>query len=113
MIDHHYWPQAFVPDGVIVNWTEWTDADSTFKAMEAHNLKPGNAMFIEQKGPKKDWADHPAVTYYEGGGYTISGHDPATMSKWDGKGLAVIQFDGDSKEFARTISKAWAEVIKN
>ena len=65
-------------------------------------------MFIEQKGQKKDWADHPAVTYYEGAGYYISGYDPATMGSWDGKGLSVIQFDGNAKELTQTIAMAWA-----
>ena len=113
VIDHHYWLQAFVPGDVVVNWTEWTDADSTFKAMEAHNLTPGKAMFVEQKGPKKElWANHPSVTHYEGAGYYCSGYDPATMRSWDGKGLTVIQFDGDCEELSQTIANAWRSTLK-
>ncbi|MFG0289472.1 MAG: nucleoside hydrolase-like domain-containing protein [Rhodopirellula sp. JB044] len=109
MADKTYWLQGKIGDKVGAYWTEWTDEDSTLKAMEAHNLVAGKSMFIEQKGDKKqDWADNPAVTHYEGGGYYISGYDPATMSDWDGKGLSVIQFDGDSKELARVIGMGWA-----
>ena len=112
MTDHHHWLQSHITEDLVVNWTEWTDEDSTLKAMEGHSLTQGKALFIEQKGQKKDWADHPAVTYYEGAGYYISGYDPATMGSWDSKGLSVIQFDGDAKEFAQTIAKAWAETSK-
>ena len=108
MIDHTYWLQGRISDQQSVNWTEWTDNNSTFKAMEAHNLIPGKAMFIEQKGPKiEQWANHPAVTWFKGSGYYISGYDPATMGSWDGKGLTVIQFDGDCEEIAQTIALAW------
>ena len=110
LTDHHHWLQAHLADGVVVNWTEWKDADSTFKTMEHHSLKPGKVMFIEQKGPKKDWASHPAVTHYEGAGYFIAGYDPATMGSWDGKGLTVIQFDGNAKAFVEKMAKARAEV---
>ncbi len=112
MTDHTYWLQSHITEDLVVNWTEWTDEDSTLKAMEAHNLTQGKAMFIEQKGQKKAWADHPAVTYYEGAGYYISGYDPATMGSWDGKGLSVIQFDGDAEQFAENIAKAWAKLKK-
>lgn len=112
MTDHHHWLQAHIGEDLVVNWTEWNDANSTLGAMEAHSLKPGKTMFIEQKGQKKDWADHPAVTYYENAGYYISGYDPATMSSWDGKGLTVIQFDGDAKAFTEKMAKAWAEKPK-
>lgn len=108
MIDHTHWLQGNVTDDLVVNWTEWTDENSTLKAMESHGLKQGEAMFIEQKGEKLDWANHPAVTYFEGAGYYISGYDSATMSSWDGKGLSVIQFDGDAKVLAQTIAMAWA-----
>ncbi|QEG21606.1 DUF1593 domain-containing protein [Mariniblastus fucicola] len=109
MVDHTHWLQAKIGNGVTANWTEWTEEDSTFKAMEAHNLVAGKSMFVEQKGAKnKEWAEHPAVTYYEGAGYYISGYDPTTMSDWDGKALSVIQFDGESKDLARTIGMGWA-----
>lgn len=109
MIDHTYWLQGKVGNGVSANWTEWTEKDSSFKAMEAHNLVAGKPMFIEQKGPKNnEMADHPAVTYYEGAGYYISGYDPATMSKWDGKGRSVIQFDGEPADLAGVIGLGWA-----
>ncbi|MEP0430384.1 DUF1593 domain-containing protein [Rhodopirellula bahusiensis] len=114
MIDHTYWLQGKIGNGISVNWTEWTDNDSTLKAMEAHNLTAGKSMFIEQKGNKKqDWADNPNVTYYEGAGYYISGYDPATMGEWDGKGLSVIQFDGDSSGVAKTIAEGWSGDAKS
>ncbi|EMI25836.1 protein containing DUF1593 [Rhodopirellula europaea SH398] len=114
MIDHTYWLQGKIGNGISVNWTEWTDNDSTLKAMEAHNLTAGKSMFIEQKGNKKqDWADNPNVTYYEGAGYYISGYDPATMGEWDGKGLSVIQFDGDSSDVAKTIAEGWSGDAKS
>tara|TARA_R110002072_G_C7906054_1_gene529957 strand:- start:23 stop:1669 length:1647 start_codon:yes stop_codon:yes gene_type:complete len=114
MIDHTYWVQGKIGNGISVNWTEWTDNDSTLKAMEAHNLTAGKSMFIEQKGNKKqDWADNPNVTYYEGAGYYISGYDPATMGEWDGKGLSVIQFDGDSSDVAKTIAEGWSGDAKS
>lgn len=112
MTDHTHWMQAHISEGLVASWTEWTDEDSTLKAMEAHSLAPGKVLFIEQKGRKKDWADHPAVTYYEGAGYFISGYDPATMGSWDGKGLSVIQFDGDARELVEAIAKAWAATPK-
>ena len=109
MTDHTHWLQAHIGEELVASWAEWTDADSTLKAMEAHDLTQGESMFIEQKGPRNDWADHPAVTHYEGAGYYISGYDSATMSGWDGKGLLVIQFSGDSDEFAKTVAQAWVK----
>ena len=79
------------------------------KYLEDHSLTQDKAFFIE-KSEKTSWVDHPAVTYFEGAGYYCSGYDSATMSGWGVEGLTVIQFDGDSKELAETIAKAWGKV---
>ncbi len=111
MTDHGGWLQAHIGEDLVVNWTQWNEKDVTLKYIEGHGLKQGKTIFIE-KGGKKDWADHNAVTYFEGSGYYISGYDSVTMGSWDVETCNVIQFDGDAKVFTEKMSNAWIETQK-
>ncbi len=110
MTDHGAWLQAHVAEDLVASWTQWNEEDVTLKYLEGHGLTDGKAIFIE-KGAKKDWADHPAVTYIEDAGYYCSGYDSATMSDWDVERCSVVQFNGEAKQFAMKMAKAWAESL--
>ncbi len=108
MTDHGGWLQGKVNEELTASWAQWNEAGITLKDMEAHSLEKGENIFIE-KTDKTDWVNNPAVTYYEGVGYLVSGYDPESMSSWGAEKCNVIQFDGDPTEFVSQMVEEWVE----
>lgn len=104
--DHGAWAQAHVPGGLVVSWSQWNESGVTLKQIEAHALKEGKSIFVS-KDTKEDWQAGPSVAYFKGAGYYIDSYSSASMSGWNVESSTVIQFDGDAKDFAAAMAKAW------
>ncbi len=103
--DYDHWFQAKFPDSdQIVSWAELPEESIALNKVEG--LYEGKSLFIN-KELKDDWADVSEVEYYEGSGYHILAYSSETMGDWDVGKLTVVQFDGDSKMFAKEMAKAW------
>ena len=111
MTDHTYWLQAHIGDDLVVNWAQIDDKGADLRYLEGHNLIPGQSFFIE-KGVKKDWADHPSVTYFDAVGYYVSTYDTTAMRSWDIEGCSVVQYDGEAAAFTEKMAKAWISYSK-
>ncbi|TWT35242.1 hypothetical protein KOR34_01300 [Posidoniimonas corsicana] len=102
--DHGGWTQAHLSN-LIASWAPWNESGMTLKGV--HDIEEGEALFVS-KAKNSDWPESNSVTYWEGAGYYISSYQAESMADWNVEGSTVVQFDGDPKQFASEVAKAFS-----
>jgi hypothetical protein len=107
------WYQAKVTDSnsnsVTASWAVMPKKAATLGKVEG--VKPGKPLFIAV-GKQEKWTGVEGATYTENAGYYVAGYNASTMGAWVVENEVVMQFNGNAKEFAEKMAKAWAKENK-